>query len=96
MRDIVHHRKAINNYNVKYATIEHADNVTIDARGAVKDVLGFVGDQMSESRAERRESRRESAEVQKMVTKGFLKVFGMMCIGMLIIAVIWTIIMLLT
>ena len=31
--------KAVNNYNVKYAHVEHADNVNIDMSGAVKDVL---------------------------------------------------------
>ena len=50
--------KAINNYNVQNATIEHADNVNIDMTGSVKTVLDFVGDQMKESRAERREARK--------------------------------------
>jgi predicted RNA-binding Zn-ribbon protein involved in translation (DUF1610 family) len=80
--------KAVNNYNVKYATIEHADNVNIDVSGAVKDVLDFVGDQMKESREERKEFRKESAERQKTMDKAFIKIFGFMFAGMLIFALI--------
>ncbi len=34
--------KAVNNYNFKYAHVEHADNVNIDVTGAVKEVLDFT------------------------------------------------------
>ena len=70
--------KAVNNYNIQFASIEHADNVNIDVRGAVKDVLGFVGEQMKESRQERREIRKEQAENDKFFEKGTLKIFVIM------------------
>ncbi|MBO5621655.1 MAG: hypothetical protein J5959_08520 [Butyrivibrio sp.] len=80
--------KAVNNYNVQHATIEHADNVNIDVTGSVKEVLNFVGDQMKEGREDRREARKIEAETSRMISKGFLKIFGYMCIGMLIFALI--------
>ncbi len=80
--------KAINNYNVKHATIEHADNVNIDMSGTVKTVLDFVGTQMKEGREERREQRRLDRENDKMINQGMLKIFGIMCVGMLIFAMI--------
>lgn len=49
--------KAINNYNVQHATIEHADNVTVDMGGAVKSFFDFAGKQMSESREAKKNSR---------------------------------------
>ncbi len=88
--------KAVNNYNVQHATIEHADNVNIDMTGSVKTVLDFVGDQMKESRAERRIARQEAEKTQRMINRGFLKIFGIMCIGMLVIALVSVVIMLLT
>ena len=80
--------KAINNYNVKFATIEHADNVNIDVGDAVKDVLGFVGTQMKEERQDRIERRKEAAERDKATTAAFLKIFGYMMIGMFVFALI--------
>ena len=88
--------KAVNNYNIQHATIEHADNVNIDMTGSVKTVLDFVGDQMKVSRAERRKAREEEAKTRRMIDRGFLKIFGIMCIGMLIIALVSVVIMLLT
>lgn len=64
--------KAINNYNVQHATIEHADNVNIDMSGTVKTVLDFVGDQIKEGREERKEQRKIDAEKDKIVTQGTL------------------------
>jgi predicted RNA-binding Zn-ribbon protein involved in translation (DUF1610 family) len=78
--------KAINNYNVQNATIEHADNVNIDMTGSVKTVLDFVGDQMKESRAERREARKEAAERGRMMSMGFFKLFGIMFAAMMVFA----------
>ncbi len=80
--------RAINNYNVEHATIEHADNVNIDMSGSVKTVLDFVGDQMNAGREARRESRRIAAEKDKMMTMGFLKIFGIMFDAMMVFAVV--------
>jgi predicted RNA-binding Zn-ribbon protein involved in translation (DUF1610 family) len=80
--------KAINNYNVQHATIEHADNVNIDMSGTVKTVLDFVGDQMKEGREERKEQRKLDAEKDKIMTRGMLKIFGIMFAAMFVFAII--------
>ncbi|MBO7676309.1 MAG: hypothetical protein J6S49_02170 [Erysipelotrichaceae bacterium] len=67
--------KAINNYNVKYANIEHADNVNIDLSGTVKEVLNFAGKQIAESRAERKEARKIQKEEDKQFMITFFKYF---------------------
>ncbi|MBO6239551.1 MAG: hypothetical protein J6O61_01715 [Butyrivibrio sp.] len=85
--------KAINNYNVKYANIEHADNVNIDVTGAVKEVLDFAGTQMSESRKERSEQRKIDSELHSKNTIAFFKFFGFMFAGMLVFGLIAFIIM---
>ena len=65
--------KAVNNYNVKYANIGHADNVNIDVSG----VFDMIGKQMSESRELRREERREErarrAETDRLLFTNFFK-----------------------
>ena len=85
--------KAVNNYNVKYANIQHADNVNIDVTGAVKEVLDFAGNQMNESREERKERRKEEAAQSMMMQSAFLKMFGFMMIGMFIFAIVGFIVM---
>ncbi len=85
--------KAINNYNVQHATIEHADNVNIDMSGTVKTVLDFVGDQIKEGREERKEQKKIEAEKDKMMTKGMLKIFTIMMVAMFVFAIIAFIIM---
>lgn len=67
--------KAINNYNVKYAKIEHADNVNIDLRGSVKEVLDFAGKELKESRADRKERRQSEAENERKLMITFFKYF---------------------
>ena len=67
--------KAINNYNIKYANIEHADNVNIDMKGTVKEVLDFAGKQISESRAEKKEIRKIDAENSRQFILTFFKYF---------------------
>ncbi len=80
--------KAINNYNVQHANIEHADNVNIDMTGTVKTVLDFAGNQMKEIREERREYRREAAEKDRMMTKNFFKMFGIMFAVMIVFGIV--------
>lgn len=75
--------KAVHNYNVQHATIEHADHVNIDMTGSVKEVLDFVGNNMMESKEERMERRKQEAEQQKMMTAGFLKIFAIMIAAMM-------------
>lgn len=80
--------KAVNNYNVQHATIEHADNVNIDMSGSVKTVLDFVGEQMKESREFRKEARKEAAEREKNMNANFFRIFGIMFAVMMAVCLI--------
>ena len=78
--------KAINNYNVQHATIEHADNVTVDMGGAVRSTLDFVGEQLKESRKNSQENRRLQAETDRAFVTTFFKYFW---IAAAVIIVVW-------
>lgn len=78
--------KAIQNYSVQNAKIEHVDTVKIDMKGTADSFFSFLGEQMSESREARREEWRERREESREINRGFLKIFGYMVIGMLILA----------
>ena len=80
--------KAIQNYSIQNARIEHVDTVNIQQKGAAESFFGFLGSQMSESRAVRREQRREERAADREVQKMFLKIFGYMSIGMFVLAAI--------
>ena len=67
--------KAINNYNVRYANIEHADNVNVDLRGSVKEVLDFADRQFKESRADKKEMKKIEAEKDRLFITSFFKMF---------------------
>ena len=77
--------KAIHNYNIQHATIEHADNVTVDLTGTVRSVLDYCGEQSKERRAYRREERREEREQEKVFIGTFFRFFGVICIVSLIV-----------
>ena len=85
--------KAIQNYNIQQAKIEHVDNVTIDMKGTADSFFGFLGKQMSESREVRREERRAWREQSHQESMAFMKIFMYMMIGMFALAAIWFIIM---
>ena len=70
--------KAIHNYNIQHATIEHADNVTVDMSGTVKSVLNYMGEQSKERLAFRREERREEREHEKVFVGTFFKYFAIL------------------
>ncbi|MCR5675232.1 MAG: hypothetical protein K6G16_05915 [Lachnospiraceae bacterium] len=80
--------KAINNYNAEFASIEHADNVNIDVRGAVKDVLGFVGEQMKESREMRKEQAKSGHSFDPGVIKMFALMFAIMTAALVILSLV--------
>ena len=80
--------KAIQNYSVQNAKIEHVDTVKIDMKGTADSFFGFLGEQMSESREARREERRERREESREMNRGFLKIFGYMMIGMMVLALV--------
>ena len=84
--------KAIQNYTVQHATIEHVDTVNIQQKSAAESFFGFLGAQMSESRAVRKEERREARAASREMQKMFFKIFGYMMIGMLVLAAIMFII----
>ena len=71
--------KAINNYNVKFANIEHADNVNIDLTGTVKEVLNFADKQISESRQAKKELRKIEGEKDKQFIRTFFTMFLILC-----------------
>ena len=89
--------KAIQNYNIQHATIEHVDTVNIDMKGTADSFFSFVGTQMSESRALRREERKERREEERETSRemrnGFFKMFKVMMIGMFILALIMFLVM---
>jgi hypothetical protein len=88
--------KAVQNYAVQHANIDHVDKVEIDMKGAADSLFGFLGNQLSESREIRREERRERREADREIEKGFLKIFGYMMIGMFVFALVAFLIMNLT
>ena len=45
--------KAINNYNIQHAHIDHVDNVNVDLTGSVNSVLGFAERQLDQHREEK-------------------------------------------
>ncbi|MCR5773556.1 MAG: hypothetical protein K6G42_00595 [Lachnospiraceae bacterium] len=71
--------KAVNNYNVKYAHIEHADNVTIDTKGAMDSILGFAKEQINENRNTKKDNQ----------TQMFSMLFKMMALLMIIGVIMW-------
>ena len=85
--------KAIQNYNIQQAKIDHVDNVTIDMKGTADSFFGFLGKQMSESREVRREERREWRAQSHEESMAFMKIFMYMMIGMFALGAIWFIIM---
>ena len=85
--------KAIQNYNIQQAKIEHVDNVTIDMKGTADSFFGFLGKQMSESREVRHEERRAWREQSHQESMAFMKIFMYMMIGMFALAAIWFVIM---
>ena len=80
--------KAIRNYNIQHATIEHVDNVTINTKSTAESFFSFLGTQLSEGREVRREERREQREQDREMQKRFFKLFGILCIAMLIFTLI--------
>lgn len=83
--------KAINNYNVAHAHIEHVDNVNIDMTGSVRSALDFVGQQMKESREARKELRKLDKENERVMFTYFFRIFGLIALVMIVIWVILTV-----
>ena len=80
--------KAIQNYSIQNAKIEHVDTVNINTKSTAESFFGFLGQQMSESREVRREERREQRAADRESQKMFFKIFGYMAIGMFVLGAI--------
>lgn len=85
-------QKAVENYTVQQAKIEHVDTVKLDMKGTADSFFSFVGEQMSESRKIRAEERRERRAMDREMNKAFIKIFGYMMLTMMVIAVIWSVV----
>lgn len=78
--------KAIQQYTVQNAKIDHVDNVTVDLKGSVQSILDFAGKEMDKSREERRENKKFQMEKDKAFFGQAWKIFAVM-FGVMI--VIW-------
>ena len=80
--------KAIEQYTVQHAKIEHVDTVNVDLKGSVDSVLDFLGKERAESREDKRERRRMDAENQKEFMKNSWKLFAIMFAAMVVLFVL--------
>ena len=78
-------QKAISNYNIQNATIEHADTVNVHVNSTADSFFGFVGKQMSESRQIRHEEKQAEREYNNAMTKNFFKVFIILFVIMIVV-----------
>ena len=70
--------KAIQNYNISNAHIDHVDKVTVDMKGSVDSVVGFFEREIDKSRESRREDKKIEAENQKEFLRSSWKIFLVM------------------
>ena len=83
--------KAIQKYTIEQANIEkieHVDTVNINTKSTAESFFSFLGKQMSESREVCREERREWRAEERESRKAFFKLFGILCIAMMVFALI--------
>ena len=81
-------QKAINNYEVQHATIEHVDTVNINTKSTAESFFGFLGQQMSESREVRRQERKAAKEFDRKIVITFFKFFGILVVVMMVIFIL--------
>ena len=84
--------KAIHNDSIQQATIEHADTVNIHTKGAAESFFSFLGTQMSECRAMRKKERREQRAAEREIQKNFFRLFGILCVVMLVFVIVMSLI----
>jgi transcription initiation factor TFIIIB Brf1 subunit/transcription initiation factor TFIIB len=80
--------KAIQNYTIQNAHIDHADKVTVDLKGSVDSVIGLVERELDKNREDRREENREFNENSKEFMKNSWK---MMLVLFGVLIVVWVI-----
>ena len=81
-------QKAINNYEVQHATIEHVGTVNINTKSTAESFFGFLGQQMSESREVRRQERKAAKEFDRKIVITFFKFFGILVVVMMVIFIL--------
>ena len=81
-------QKAISEYNIQHATIEHVDTVRVEMKSKTESFLDFMGKQLSESRQVRKEERQVEKEFSHRITMLFIKVFGGIMVLFLIVGLI--------
>ena len=77
--------KAIQNYNIQHAHIDHVDSVHVDMKGSVDSVIGFVEREIDKNREVKRESKRLDAENSQAMMKIFFKYFAIISVAMIVI-----------
>lgn len=80
--------KAIQNYNIQNAKIDHVDTVKVDMKGSVDSVIGFVERQIDKSREDAKEEKKVRDEESKEFLKNSWKIFLVMFAAMIVIWVI--------
>ncbi|MBR6089097.1 MAG: hypothetical protein IKP86_04125 [Anaerolineaceae bacterium] len=80
--------KAINNYNVQNAQIEHVDHVHVDLKGSVDSIIGLAEREIDKNREDKKEERRLEQENTREMFKNFWKGFIILCV---IVLVFWII-----
>ena len=80
--------KAIQNYNIQHAHIDHADNVTVDLKGSVDSIIGLVEREFDKNRADRKEEKRAFDESSKEFFKNSWKMFLVLFAVMIVFWVI--------
>ncbi len=78
--------KAINNYNVQNAHIDHVENLHVDLKGSVDSIIGLAEREFDKNRAERKEENERYNERSKIFIKYFLKI---MVVVFAVMIVVW-------
>ena len=78
-------QKAINNYEIQHAKIEHVDTVNINTKSTAESFFGFLGNQMSEIREVRRQERHAAKEFDRKIALTFFKFFGILVVVMMVL-----------
>ena len=80
--------KAINQYNVQNAHIDHVDKVTVDLKGGMDSFFGFVEHERDKGREEKRINKQIDAENQRAFMQNGWKMFAIMFAAMVVLFVL--------
>ena len=72
--------KAINNYNVQNAHIDHVDHVNVDLKGSISSLIGLAEREFDKNREEKREEKIRSQKESAEMNKTFMKMFIILCV----------------